>query len=98
MTVHVARAGSDDPAAPLVVLLHGRGGGVQEILTLAGLLPASFAYASVRAPIAEGRELLGRTWDYLTGDSGATTLDRRDPVGHGLAAPAVEALAAWLSD
>ncbi|MEV6846372.1 hypothetical protein [Actinoplanes sp. NPDC051411] len=200
MTVHVATAGSTDPAAPLVVLLHGRGSDEQDILTLAGLLPASLAYASVRAPIAEGggfawfanrgigrpvaeslretmdwfrawldsyappgrpvtlagfsggaafagglllddperfagvavlygtlpfdagvpvtpgrlagarvfvaqgdhdtvipRELLGRTWAYLTGDSGATTLARRDPVGHGLATPAVEALAAWLT-
>jgi phospholipase/carboxylesterase len=196
----VATAGSSDPAAPLVVLLHGRGSDEREILTLSGLLPASFAYAAVRAPIAEGagfawfanrgigrpvaeslretmdwfrawldgyapaggrpvtlvgfsggaafagglllddpgrysgaaiicgtlpfdaglpltkgglagrrvfvaqgdhdmvipRELLDRTWNYLTGNSGAETLARRDPVGHGLAAPAAEALAAWL--
>src|ERR1700710_3107415 len=50
----VATAGSSDPAPPLVVLLHARGSDEREILTLSGLLPASFAYASVRAPIAEG--------------------------------------------
>jgi phospholipase/carboxylesterase len=50
----VATAGSPDPAAPLVILLHGRGSDEQAILTLAGHLPATMAYASVRAPIAEG--------------------------------------------
>lgn len=50
----VATAGSDDPAAPLVVLLHGRGSHEREILGLADLLPAGPAYAAVRAPIAEG--------------------------------------------
>lgn len=50
----VATAGSADPAAPLVVLLHGRGSNEREILGLAGHLPREFAYAAVRAPIAEG--------------------------------------------
>ena len=50
----VATAGSADPAAPLVVLLHGRGSHEREILTLADRLPAGPAYAAVRAPIAEG--------------------------------------------
>ncbi|MFD0522408.1 hypothetical protein [Paractinoplanes durhamensis] len=50
----VATAGSDDPAAPLVLLLHGRGSHEQEILALSDHLPPSFAYAAVRAPIAEG--------------------------------------------
>ncbi|XVU29231.1 alpha/beta hydrolase [Actinoplanes sp. CA-054009] len=50
----VAHAGNSDPSAPLVVLLHGRGSNEQEILPLAGHLPASLAYAAVRAPIAEG--------------------------------------------
>lgn len=49
-----AFAGSADPAAPLVVLLHGRGSNEREILSLAGHLPAGPAYAAVRAPIAEG--------------------------------------------
>jgi phospholipase/carboxylesterase len=200
MTVHVATAGSSDPEAPLVVLLHGRGSDEQEIISLSGSLPASRAYVSVRAPIGEGagfawfanrgigrpvagslretmdwfrawldsyappgravtlagfsggaafagglllddprryagaailcgtlpfdagvpvtpgrlagsrvfvaqgehdtvipRELLGRTWDYLTGDSGAETVARKDPVGHGLATAAVEALSLWLA-
>ena len=50
----VATYGSPDPAAPLVVLLHGRGSNENEILSLAAHLPAGPAYAAVRAPIAEG--------------------------------------------
>jgi phospholipase/carboxylesterase len=50
----VASAGSSDPTAPLVVLLHGRGSHEQEIISLSGHLPAGPAYAAVRAPIAEG--------------------------------------------
>ena len=50
----VATAGSTDPTAPLVVLLHGRGSAETEIIGLAGGLPAGPAYAAVRAPIAEG--------------------------------------------
>ncbi|GHE06965.1 luciferase domain-containing protein [Klenkia taihuensis] len=50
----IATAGSTDPAAPLVVLLHGRGSHEQEILSLAAHLPEGPAYAAVRAPIAEG--------------------------------------------
>jgi phospholipase/carboxylesterase len=196
----VATAGSADPAAPLVILLHGRGSHEREILTLADSLPPGFSYAAVRAPIAEGsgfawfanrgigrpvaaslrstmdwfrawldeaapgdrpvilagfsggaafagglllddpsryagaailygtlpfdagvpvtpgrltgvpvmvaqgehdtvipRELLDRTWSYLGKESGADTLARRDPVGHGLASPVLVALADWLA-
>lgn len=50
----VATHGSDDPASPLVVLLHGRGSNESEILGLADHLPAGPQYAAVRAPIAEG--------------------------------------------
>jgi phospholipase/carboxylesterase len=50
----VATAGSTDPAAPLVVLLHGRGSDESEFIGLAQHLPAGPAYAAVRAPIAEG--------------------------------------------
>lgn len=50
----VATAGSLDPAAPLVVLLHGRGSNEAEIVGLAQHLPEGPAYAAVRAPIAEG--------------------------------------------
>ena len=49
-----ATAGSSDPAAPLVVLLHGRGSSEREIIALADHLPPGPAYAAVRAPIAEG--------------------------------------------
>ncbi|NYI76964.1 alpha/beta hydrolase [Nocardioides panzhihuensis] len=52
--VHTATYGSTDPAAPLVVLLHGRGSHEQEIIQLARHLPAGPAYVAVRAPIAEG--------------------------------------------
>ena len=50
----VATHGSPDPAAPLVVLLHGRGSHETEILGLARHLPTGPQYAAVRAPIAEG--------------------------------------------
>ena len=50
----VATAGSTDPSAPLVVLLHGRGSHEGEIIGLAPYLPEGPAYAAVRAPIAEG--------------------------------------------
>src|SRR6478609_740156 len=50
----VSTAGSSDPAAPLVVLLHGRGSSEREIIALADHLPPGPAYAAVRAPIAEG--------------------------------------------
>ena len=50
----VATAGSTDPAAPLVVLLHGRGSNERDIVGLAQHLPDGPAYAAVRAPIAEG--------------------------------------------
>jgi len=54
LPVTVARAGSAEPAAPLVVLLHGRGSSERDIIGLADHLPAGPAYAAVRAPIAEG--------------------------------------------
>ena len=50
----VATYGASDPAAPLVVLLHGRGSDETEILGLARDLPDGPQYAAVRAPIAEG--------------------------------------------
>jgi phospholipase/carboxylesterase len=50
----VATSGSTDPAAPLVVLLHGRGASERDIIGLAERLPRTAAYAAVRAPLAEG--------------------------------------------
>jgi len=50
----VATAGSADAAAPLVVLLHGRGSHEGEIVGLVPHLPEGPAYAAVRAPIGEG--------------------------------------------
>lgn len=197
----VATHGPTDPAAPLVVLLHGRGTSEQEILSLAPHLPAGVNYAAVRAPIAEGggfawfanrgigrpvpeslaatmrwfrawldtaapaghpvvlvgfsggaafagglaldeparyagaailygtlpfdagvpvdtgrlahlpvfvaqgesdqvipRELLDRTWSYLHTDSGAPTVGRRDPGGHGISAPTLHRLGEWVAE
>lgn len=45
----VATAGSEDPAAPLVVLLHGRGSSEADIIALADYLPPGPAYAAVGA-------------------------------------------------
>ena len=50
----VAWRGSTDASAPLVVLLHGRGATEADIIGVATQLPEGFAYAAVRAPIAEG--------------------------------------------
>lgn len=50
----VVTHGSDDPASPLVVLLHGRGSDERGIVGLAAHLPPGPQYAAVRAPIAEG--------------------------------------------
>ena len=44
------------------------------------------------------RDLLDRTWDYLLGESGAATTARRDPVGHGISADALPAVAGWLAE
>ncbi|MPY56567.1 serine esterase [Streptomyces spongiae] len=44
------------------------------------------------------RELLDRTWHYLTEESEARITARRDPVGHGIAQQALDALAGWLAD
>lgn len=44
------------------------------------------------------RELLDRTWRYATVESGAPTVARRDPVGHGIAREALSALEGWLLD
>jgi phospholipase/carboxylesterase len=43
-------------------------------------------------------DLQARTWQYLTVESGATTVARQDPVGHSITQPVVSALSAWLSD
>jgi phospholipase/carboxylesterase len=48
----VASAGPPAPAAPLVVLLHGRGSDERQILGLAADLPAGPEYVAVRGPIA----------------------------------------------
>ncbi|GAB3436918.1 hypothetical protein GCM10027517_07750 [Phycicoccus ginsengisoli] len=44
------------------------------------------------------RELLDRTWSWLHTESGAPTVGRRDPGGHGLTVGTVRRLAAWLGE
>ena len=197
----VAWRGSADPAAPLVVVLHGRGSNENDIIQLAAHLPSGPAYAALRAPISEGggfawfanrgigrpvaesltqtmawfvawldgvapagrpvilvgfsggaafagglilsrgqrfagaaillgtlpfdagvatgdhqlaglavmvahgdadtvipRELLERTWDYLTTRSGASVTTHRDPGGHALSVATVAVLSEWIAD
>jgi phospholipase/carboxylesterase len=43
------------------------------------------------------RELLDRTWNYLTGDAGSATTAVRDPDGHGLSTDALTELQGWLT-
>lgn len=43
-------------------------------------------------------DLQARTWDYLTGDSGAAVLARREPAGHHLTQATVDALGRWLDE
>lgn len=50
----VATAGSTDPEAPLVVLLHGRGSDESGIVGLASYLPEHLAYAAVRGRVDLG--------------------------------------------
>ncbi|MEV8615020.1 phospholipase [Amycolatopsis sp. NPDC051373] len=44
------------------------------------------------------RDLQDRTWRYLTAESGAPTIARRDPVGHGFAPDALASLGGWLAE
>lgn len=69
----------------------------------AGLPVTTDRLAGISIVVAQGehdtvipRELLDRTWNYLLQDSGATTTARRDPVGHGIAPQALEAVGQWL--
>lgn len=43
------------------------------------------------------KELLERTWDYLTGDSGAVTTAIRHPGGHAIDPDTLEQLASWIN-
>jgi phospholipase/carboxylesterase len=42
-------------------------------------------------------ELLTRTWDYLTTESGAAVRTRRDPGGHQISAQTLSELGVWIS-
>jgi phospholipase/carboxylesterase len=42
------------------------------------------------------RELLDRTWDYVTGDSGAVAHTRRDPGGHQITPATMAELNDWI--
>lgn len=43
-------------------------------------------------------ELLERTWTYLLTESGAPTVARRDPGGHGVTAATLHSLSGWIAD
>ncbi|NQX11662.1 alpha/beta fold hydrolase [Microbacteriaceae bacterium VKM Ac-2855] len=53
-TTAVATAGSLDPEAPLLVLLHGYGSHEGDLIGLAPYLPTTFAIASLPAPLSVG--------------------------------------------
>ena len=44
------------------------------------------------------RELLDRTWHYLTGESGAPAYAMKEPGGHGISAETVAHLGGWLAE
>ncbi|MCB5274302.1 hypothetical protein BJG92_01832 [Arthrobacter sp. SO5] len=58
-------SGSEEERAgkPLLLLLHGYGANEQDLFSLADMLPAEFAVASLRAPLVSGP---GFTWFPLT--------------------------------
>ncbi|MFJ3669737.1 alpha/beta hydrolase [Streptomyces sp. NPDC090106] len=71
----------------------------------AGLSTGPGTLNGARVFVAQGdhdqvipRELLDRTWDFLSVGSGAVTTARRDPVGHTIAPDALAALGEWLRD
>jgi phospholipase/carboxylesterase len=71
----------------------------------AGVPTVTARLAGVPVFVAQGehdhvipRELLDRTWQYLTEESGAPTIARRDPVGHGIATGALAELSGWLGE
>ncbi|MGO1770477.1 MAG: alpha/beta hydrolase [Microbacterium sp.] len=76
-----------DAARPLVVLVHGYGSDENDLAGLAPLLPAEYAYASVRAPLAMPFPSPGYAWYPLEGD------DARDPA---VLTAATERLISWI--
>ena len=57
-------------------------------------LPVLVVHGDARHVIP--RDLLDRTWSYLTTDAGSTTTAVRDPGGHGLSADALTEMQQWL--
>jgi phospholipase/carboxylesterase len=87
----VLSAGSTDPAALLVVLVDAG------VPTGPGRLDGvAMMVAQGDADVVIPRELLDRMWAYLHDESRARLLARREPGGHGLTWPVVEAVADWL--
>lgn len=81
----VVTAGSADPAAPLLVLLHGFGSNEGDLIGLAPYLPAVYAIASLPAPLTMGPGQ--RAWFPITtpGRPDVATVDA-----------AADAILAWL--
>jgi len=74
---------------PLLVLLHGYGADEHDLFALVPHLPAEFAIAAVRAPLAPPFPTPGRSWYPIEG------LEARDATPTTLAA---EAVLAWIAD
>ena len=74
---------------PLLVLLHGYGADERDLFVLRPHLPAEFAIAAVRAPLAPPFPTPGRSWYPIEG------LESRDAEPTTLAA---EALLAWIHE
>ncbi|MEL5992519.1 alpha/beta hydrolase [Microbacterium phosphatis] len=74
---------------PLLVLLHGYGADEHDLFALVPHLPAEFAIAAVRAPLAPPFPTPGRSWYPIEG------LEARDAAPTTLAA---EAVLAWIAD
>lgn len=71
----------------------------------AGVPTTPARLAGVPVVVAQGEhdsvippELLDRTWHYLLNESGAPTIARRDPVGHGIAPQALATVGGWLAE
>ena len=70
----------------------------------AGLPTTTGRLAGLPVLVAQGdadrvipRQLLDRTWQYLTGDSGATTQTSRDPGGHAISPATLIVLQQWIT-
>jgi phospholipase/carboxylesterase len=71
----------------------------------AGVPVTAGRLADVNVFVAQGnddpvipRELLDRSWEYITGDSGAKAVALRHPGGHDISQEALDRLVTWIRD